>query len=205
MVHKDTILVSLVLIVGTCLHVPTSELLLIAPSLALLACVPTVDSHNLHDRLLKEELVDRKLLVMEESDKRRDMNRSAIAHIDITENGSTRAATTKAGMEDHPLMRKPDAYWAAGSTPVGPTDLGRHLGIIGDSHLADSMLDAIMALTSNLCIHHHISATATPTIITHIYLRAFGGLREKSAYSISGLYNAHYVWLKKRPTLLPNL
>jgi hypothetical protein len=41
MVHKDTILVSLVLIVGTCLHVPTSELLLIAPSLALLACVPT--------------------------------------------------------------------------------------------------------------------------------------------------------------------
>jgi hypothetical protein len=34
-------LVSLVLIVGTCLHVPTSELLLVAPSLALLACVPT--------------------------------------------------------------------------------------------------------------------------------------------------------------------
>jgi hypothetical protein len=40
-VHKDTVLVSLVLIVGTRLHVPTSELLLIAPSLALLACVPT--------------------------------------------------------------------------------------------------------------------------------------------------------------------
>jgi hypothetical protein len=48
MVHKDTILVSLVLIVGTCLHVPTSELLLVAPSLALLACVPTGGRQSVH-------------------------------------------------------------------------------------------------------------------------------------------------------------
>jgi hypothetical protein len=95
---------------------------------------------------------------------------------------------------------------ASGTTPFGHTALGRSLGPTGDSPLADSILDgslshpnhALIGFTQKLCRRSHFQDIPAARITKKPFSRAFGGLREKSASSPSGLYNAHYMCLASK-------
>jgi hypothetical protein len=109
--------------------------------------------------------------------------------------------TRKAEIEDRLLSRKPQAYLAYGTTPFGHSELGFSIGPTGDSPLAYSIFDgsfshpnhAFNAFTQQLCHRSHCPDIPAARITEKQFSRAFGGLREKSASSPYGLYNAHYM------------
>jgi hypothetical protein len=133
--------------------------------------------------------------------------RSPITRIDITlEDGTFFAKTTKIGIEEHLLQRNLKVYRAAGLTPFGDTDLGRCLGPYVSSSLAKAILEgsyeddnfASNAIVKQLKRRENIAMQPRPTIMETYYSNAFGGLREASANSPSGIYNTLYKCLASK-------
>jgi hypothetical protein len=97
-------------------------------------------------------------------------------------------------------------YRAAGLTSFGDLDLGQRIGPYGSSPLATAILEgsfkhknfAINAIFKQLKRRDDISMQPRPTIIERDYSNAFGGLREFSASSPYGLFNALYKCLASK-------
>jgi hypothetical protein len=141
------------------------------------------------------------------------IKRSALRRIDITANDVVSSLNTKRALEDRLLLRNPKAFRASGLTPFGLTTLGRQLGDTGDSPLDGSVLNGfftrpnptIRTFTSNLQRSPSLSDIPPAKISERTFSHAFGGLREKSSASPSGLYKAHYMSLvSKRNDCYPN-
>jgi hypothetical protein len=134
------------------------------------------------------------------------IKRNALTMMDITISGHLTPLSTKNEIEDHLLLRNPQSYWAAGSTPFGHTPLGRSLGPTCDSPLSNYILDgtfahpnlAFKAFTSQLRRRPHCPDIPIATVTEKQFSRDVGGLREKSASSPSGLYNKHYMCLASK-------
>jgi hypothetical protein len=131
---------------------------------------------------------------------------SFMSRIDITQqDGSIIAVITKEG-EQHLLERSPKLYRAAGLSPFGGTELGRQLGPFvpfGSSPLATRILEgnfrhedkAISAIAAQFQRRTGIPPMPPPTVTEQDFSKAFGGIRETSASSPSGLYNSLYKFL----------
>jgi hypothetical protein len=183
--------------------------------------------HSISDKLEREDLIDNKLKHMKEAKAKSNLftmlrfdikgfidphriRHNALTLVDVLIYGPLTPLTIKADIEDHLLARNPLAYLASGTTPFGHMVLGRSLGPTGDSPLADLILNgssshpnrAVNAFTQQLCHRSHCPDIPAARITEKQFSRAFGGLRDKSASSPSGLYNAHYMGLasKKKDT-----
>jgi hypothetical protein len=177
------------------------------------------------DKIQRDDLIDNKIRSMNESNARCNLftifkfdikgfinpysiKHSALTQVDITTNYVVYPLTTKGEIEDHLLQHNPLAYWASVSTPFGHTPLGRLLGDTCDSPLAESIPDesftrhnlVVRALTSHLQRRPIFPDIPSTNISERTFSRAFGGLREKSSVSPSGLYNAHYMCLVSKKT-----
>jgi hypothetical protein len=171
--------------------------------------------HSLSEKLEQEDLINNKLRYMLESRARRNLctmlkfdikgfidpysiARNALARVDATEDGRITPLTAKVEIEDHFLTRNPHAHWASGTTRFGHTALGRAIGPTGDSPLANSILGgffshpnlAVSAFTQQLRRRNHCPDIPAARVTEKQLSRAFSGLREKSATSPYGLYNA---------------
>jgi hypothetical protein len=120
---------------------------------------------------------------------------------DITQqDGSTLAETKTEGIERHLLQRNPKLYQAAGISLSGYTELGRQLGPFGLSPLETEILEgifrheshAISAIMAQLQRRTDIAPMPQPTVMERDFSNAFGGLREASSSSPSGLYIMPY-------------
>jgi hypothetical protein len=177
-------------------------------------------STSLSDKLEHDDLTERKLKHMSESNARRNLfimlifnikgfiyldsiKRSSLTRVDITIAVCTAPLTTNKKIEHHLLQRYPQSYWAAGSTPFGHTPLRQSLGPTGDSPLANYILDGtfthpnltVKAFTSHLRQRLQFPDIPKATVTEKQLSRAFGGLREKSASFPFVLYNANYMCL----------
>jgi hypothetical protein len=179
--------------------------------------------HSISDKLKRDDLIDNKLKNMKEAKSRSNLftmlqlyikgfidphsiKGNALTRADGMIDGHSTPLATKVEIKDHLLTRNPQAYMASGTTPFGHTVLGRSLGPTGDYPLNDSIIEssfshpnhAVSAFTQQLRRRSHCPDIPAPRITEKQFSRAFGGLREKSASSPSGLYNAHYMCLASK-------
>jgi hypothetical protein len=104
------------------------------------------------------------------------------------------------------LERNRKLYRAAGLSPFGDTKLGRQLGPFGSSPLLTQILEvtfryedkAISAIAAQLQRRTDIPPIPPPTVTEQDFSKAFGGLRETSGSSPSGLYNVLYKCLASK-------
>jgi hypothetical protein len=139
--------------------------------------------------------------------------KSSLNRLDVqTEDGIWRQIVGKVQVEEHLIERNVEQFSHAGATPMGYTDLGRELGHIGDTPMAEAILDgtfehdslsddALAAIVKQLRKHPAVREIIQPIVTEAEFKSAFKCVPEKTASSFSGRGVHHYKALMKAPKM----
>jgi hypothetical protein len=132
------------------------------------------------------------------------MKKLILNRLDVqTEDGLWRQIVGKTQVEEHLIERNVEQFSHAGATPLGYTELGRELGHMGDTPMAEAILDgtfkhesltekSLAAILQQLRKHPNVQEIIQPIITEADFKSAFKCMPEKTASSFSGCGVHHY-------------
>jgi hypothetical protein len=130
---------------------------------------------------------------------------SKLMHVEVPSNNETtwKKIEDKDELENHLTARNVEQFSHAGATPFGFTDLGKELRHMGDSAMAEEILDgtlehdlmkdeAILAIIQKLKRQPTIQGILTPILSAKDFQSCFKCVPEKTASSYLGRSVPHY-------------